>query len=169
MDNAADQINSMRLMSFDPGGTTGWCLHQHVGAGEPVPPGPRWVGGQLTGGEVGHHLELWELLKKYEPTVIIYEAFNYQIRQRQAATMPGVQLISREYIGILQLWARLYKIPIVKQQPSVIGIQWVKDPALKKFGLYNVGEPHRNDAARHMVYFIVSALESPEMLRALRN
>jgi hypothetical protein len=157
---------STKIMSFDPGGTTGWCKHMfreratHDGEA-------RWDGGQIVGDN--HHRVLWKLLTAENPDVIVYEAFNYQIRQSQAATMPGVVLISREYIGVLQLYAQLRKIPIFKQQPSVITITWLKDDALEKMGQHNSGEPHRNDATRHMLYHLVQTLERTDYLSALRH
>lgn len=148
-----------RIIALDPGGTTGWCTFD-VGPS-------RWSGGQLD--QEDHHEDLWHLLQRQQPNVVVYEAFNYQIRKHQGTTMPGVVLMSREYIGVAQLWCQLYQREIVKQQPSVVGLAWLKDPMLRKMGRYNTGEPHRNDATRHMLYYLVHTLGYKELLAPLRN
>jgi hypothetical protein len=164
---------SIKILALDPGGTTGWCKHVLRSAGVALgtsgaQEGERaWAGGELTGDD--HHKTLWKLLTSELPDVVVYEAFNYQIRKSQGTQMPGVHLISREYIGVAQLWCQLTGKEIVKQQPSVIGLTWVKDPSLKALGLYNSGEKHRNDATRHMLYYLVHTLGRTSYLSALRH
>lgn len=148
-----------RILSLDPGGTTGWCVH-NLG-------GNSFRGGQLEGSK--HHKKLFGLLRRERPDVVVCEAFNYQIRKQSGVDMPGVVLMSREYIGVAELWSQLYNRQLVMQQPSIIGLQWLKNPALKRLGIYKSGEQHRNDATRHMLYYVVQNLGLREYLGALRN
>lgn len=147
-----------KVIALDPGGTTGWCSHTIDKSG--------WSGGQIEGDD--HHRALANVLTGEGPDVVVYEAFNYQIRQ--GGQMPGVDLIAREYIGVAKLWCQLHPhVTLIKQQPSVVGLTWLKDPALKKLGLHTSGERHHNDATRHLLYYIVQTLGLTDYLLPLRG
>jgi len=171
------QALPVKVMSFDPGKTTGWCKHfvyaeakrsfteRHTSEGE-----RHWAGGQI--GPDEHHDKLYNMLAVEDPKIVVCEAFNYQIRKLDGVQMPGIELISREYIGVLKLWCQLRKKPFILQQPSILSIEWCKDPALAKLGIYTAGEPHHNDATRHMLHFIVdekNGLGRKDYLRPLRH
>jgi hypothetical protein len=169
---------SLKIMSLDPGGTTGWCIHllsklregngsARSTSGVSYDYNARWRGGQI--GPDEHHLELYRFMLQEQPDVVVCEAFNYQIHgQNDGTKMPGIRLISREYIGIAKLYCAAVKHPFVLQQPSVKSIAWCKDTALKKMGLHTPGKPHQNDAARHMVHYLVQTAKRTEILNVLR-
>lgn len=152
----------MKIIAFDPGGTTGWagCLSSNERARE-------W---EYSGGQIGphdHHNDLWQFLKRQNPAAIVYEAFNYQIRRNQGTDMPGVVLMSREYIGIIRLYGEAFDVPVYKQQPSIIGLAYLKDSALKQAGLHTAGEPHHNDATRHLLYHLIYTRGQDDVLEWL--
>lgn len=161
-----------KIISFDPGGTTGYVIHkvrpknsQTAGGGYHYT--DSWIGDQL--GPEEHHIDLWKLLTREDPDIVVCEAFNYQIRRNQQVDMPGVVLMSRNYIGVIELYCALTKTPLHMQQPSTIGIKWLDDEALKKLKIHTPGKPHKNDAARHLVYYVATEMKRRDSLERLRN
>ena len=155
------------IVAFDPGGTTGWAYwHEET---------DEWGQGQI--GPDEHHEELWDWLDSYAPDIVIYEAFNYQIRRDEKGTavdMPGVELISREYIGIIRLWSQLnHCLDATKQQPSIITLKWLLDDRLKEMTyprnndqcLYRTNAPHANDATRHLLYYRAMVLKDKSIFK----
>lgn len=161
-----------KVIAFDPGGTTGYVIHkvrpknsQTHGGGYHYT--DSWVGGQL--GPEEHHIDLWKLLTSESPDIVVCEAFNYQIRRNQQVDMPGVVLMSRNYIGIIELYCKLRQKPLFMQQPSIIGLKWLNDSALKTLKIYTPGQQHKNDAARHLVYYVATEMKRNDSLERLRN
>lgn len=148
------------LLALDPGGTTGYTLRR----------GEKWVGGQL--GPGNHHRDLWDLLHALkQPSSIICERFDYEIRRDAKNTydVPGIELVSRNYIGVVELFCELTKVKLYMSPRSVLGVEWVKDTALKKMGLYVPGKPHQNDSARHLIYHMVQIRNEKTILERLRT
>jgi hypothetical protein len=163
---------SKKVIAFDPGGTTGWTKHLLTNARTPRTfEGERvWTGGQLA--KENHHRELYRLLTSERPDIVVYEAFNYQLRKNQGTEAPGVSLISREYIGVIRLYCQMAGAECIKQQPSILKLNWLENPALAKMGL--LAKPahdkrHRNDATRHMLYYLVQTLNRSDYLLPLRT
>lgn len=150
----------MRILSFDPGGTTGWAYHELVR--DQLTGGPKIEGGQL--GPHRHHKELWDLLYNKNPDRIIFEQFDYRVKDDtvEGKQTPGIVLVSVEYIGILFLWRDLHpnKVVLYQQSSSYGGAGgkssnafWSNDK-LKAINVYHPGNPHENDAKRHMLVHI---------------
>lgn len=130
----------MNILAFDPGGTTGWAtFHDNA-----------FFGGQLAG---QHHYDLYLLMRDRDPNVIVYETFEYRNKSRS-----GLVLDSREYIGVIKLYAEINEVDIIAQTPAQAK-GFVTDDKLKKMKLYQPGMPHLNDAMRHLVYYIVNKTE----------
>ena len=143
----------MRILALDPGGTTGFKIwSDEVG----------FVGGQLINGHMkdGHHEELWSMLNNLYPTVVIYEAFEYRNRARA-----GLVLDSREYIGIIRLWGEITDGAVLVKQTASQAKGFVNDAILKKGSLWVPGNPHENDAMRHLVYYLVNGKHGLTELR----
>lgn len=161
---------TLKVLTFDPGGTTGYVINNVHKPGSTPPTydyQESWSGGQL--GPHEHHKELWELLTSCDANIIVCEAFNYRIIKNRGVDQPGVVLQSRNYIGIIELYVALTRKPLVMQPPSVIGLDWVSDEALKAMRIYTAGQKHRNDATRHAVYHLVHTLKRREILTPLRK
>lgn len=138
----------MHIIAFDPGGTTGVAVLDttDLEAGPNVfHIGPR-----------EHHLELWEVLTEFNKLTpyVVYETFEFRNRTRD-----NLELISREYIGVIKLWSNLYASRLYGQSASQ-GKGFIPDTgpqannALKKLGWYEPGKKHGMDALRHLVYFL---------------
>lgn len=164
------------LVAFDPGGTTGYSilhltkrkddLHLAVSAST-VSYDRVWHGGQFE--ESDHHKTLWNFLCKLDPDMVVCENFVYQLRKLDGVAQPGIELISRDYIGVIKLYCQLTGKPLTINPPSIIGLPWVSNDVLKSLGAYVPGHPHENDAARHALYHAVHNLKRNELLRVLRK
>lgn len=154
----------MRIIAIDPGGTTGWA--QHTMFMDQITNPMVDIAGAINVGfyKDEHHGYLWSNLYEFNPDVIVYERFDYQIRvDSEGNERQKIDLSAKEYIGILKLWAAQHsKCKLVPQQqykdkgygnPSS---QWTDDK-LKHLGLYHPGTDgeHMNDAQRHLLSYIV--------------
>jgi len=119
--------------------------------------GEEWSHGQI--GPQEHHLALWRFLQKERPDILICESF--QFRQFDG-NRTGIVLISNEYIGIAKLYAETFTEgsfkPQVVFQTASQGKGLMKDDKLKNLSLWFPGEQHARDAARHLVYYMVTKL-----------
>jgi hypothetical protein len=133
----------MRIVSFDPGGTTGYTFAQIYGLGDPsantllkVDPDQS----KLT------HYELDRLLAiNLYPDVIICESFEYRNRARA-----GLVLVSCELIGVIKLYSQQYNVPLF-MQTAAQGKGHFKDEIIKNMGLWIKGKPHAMDSLRHVL------------------
>lgn len=155
------------ILSFDPGGTTGWARHflrregsSSIG-GNSYDYQESWSGGQLESDN--HHVELWTLLTNLNPDKVICEQF-----ENQHGT-PGIHLISRNYIGVIELYCALTNKPLIMQSPGIKQAAWISDEALKRLKLHHPGNVHRNDAVRHIIYYAVTVLKRKDILSALKR
>ena len=153
----------MKILSFDPGGTTGWAYHElYNGELTGLP--------MIEGGQIGpheHHGELWELIYRRNPDLIVYEQFDYRLKKDKETGLevPGISLISNEYIGIIKLWGqKMPKCKLHNQSSSYGGAGgksrkafWT-DEKLKVIGAHTPGNQHRNDATRHMLMYITEGI-----------
>lgn len=142
----------MRIISFDPGGTTGVALYDDTFK-EP------WRRFSL--GPEKHHAELWYLLAPEKH--IVYETFLYQRRDIEEGV--ALELISRDYIGIIVLHSEVEEnVEIYDQSPS-LRMFWTDDK-LRELGLW-VSSPHERDATRHLLYHVSFKLRDRRFLEQL--
>lgn len=161
----------MRVISIDPGGTTGWVLHE-------VPDEKATLPLEVSGGQIGpddHHAELDALLDDNDPDIVVCEDFQYRLIKHKGASMPGINLVSKEYIGVVKLWVQqypdLHQPQLVMRLPAqAVGKQenifWT-DEKLKRLGVYTAGEPHRNDATRHLLAYLLDVAKRRDYVRLL--
>lgn len=149
------------LIAFDPGGTTGVATFE-TSFGTPAKVGTAQLGPHI------HHLALWEYLNIYAPTHIVFESFEFRNKSRD-----NLELISRNYIGIIELWAQINHVGLYKQSASqakgfIPDTGLGKDLAIKKLGWEKPGAKHAMDALRHMIYFLVNGSHGhPEIREAI--
>lgn len=135
----------MKLIAFDPGGTTGWCIVDYTPLGA-------FSSERFTAcGQLGdqHYVQLYDLLTVQRPNIIVCERFDY------VGGKTNVDLMAKEYIGVIELWVRKNsppRLPVVMQSRSLKDF-WDNDK-LKKLGLYKRGMPHANDAIRHTLVWL---------------
>lgn len=129
----------MKIVAFDPGGTTG------IACGDlDEERGLMKVSAEQ---EVLNHNGLWNYMWTERPDWIITESFEYRNRAR-----PGLELISCELIGVIELYIQQYKSGYVKQTAAK-GKGYFTDKILKRDGLYVPGIPHGMDALRHLLHW----------------
>ena len=132
-----------RVLSLDPGGTTGYCngwiyrgdrLKLYVDQAEWSP------------------LALYDVLEAHcsidsSPLSIIYEGFSYRNRPRMGLDLTPVKLI-----GIIELYKERYE-PFVEftMQSAATGKAFYTDDRLKQVGAYKPGKQHGRDATRHLL------------------
>lgn len=130
------------VIAFDPGITTGIATgvirngHMEVGSAQ--------------------HKEdvdwLWHYLNLSCPDHIVYERFDYRRHKHR----DGLELFSRELIGVIRLFAAIHNevvphVELYAQTPAEGVAGYYTDDTLKKEGLYKSGNPHANDAVRHLL------------------
>lgn len=105
---------------------------------------------------MSHLVALDDLLHDRSPSLLIYEDFQYRAYagDGEQPRRTQVNLVSKEYIGVIKLYGYRNSIPVVKQTPGT-GLQFVKDKRLKSLNLHIPGRPHGNDAMRHLLYYLV--------------
>ena len=157
---------NLKITSIDPGVTTGVAIHE-VYDGE--------VNGKMKRLELGpdkHHLDLYDLLLKTEPDILVCEQFNYRNVTNKGAEMPGIRLESREYIGVCELYTQICtRCKLVMSPTNNKGKKALISPdKLKALGLYRApgGRQHMNDATAHLVHYVVTTLGRTDYLAKLR-
>lgn len=137
----------MKLLSLDPGGTTGGVILDSTAP-------TVFNGFQLE--KENHHSVLWSLLLAHSPDVIVCEDFDYRVIE--GGQRKGIELISRDYIGIIKLYNQTHgkEKQLVMQKPAyAVGKKaFFTDDMLKRMGLYTKGAPHTNDAVRHLLMYL---------------
>lgn len=137
----------IKVIALDPGGTTGWAKGL-IREGRM---------GVTSGQDTWNHYQIYEYLRLFKPDAIVCERFDYR---KGGKKQEGVELVSREYIGIVHLFVQRRQPPVIHrcvvklylQMPTeALGGFWAKDSKLKEDGVFMVGKPHANDAMRHLL------------------
>lgn len=146
------------ILAFDPGGTTGWALFQ---ADRIVTPDSmvEYYNVKHTCGHLGpepHHKRLYDFMGYCvtETTHFVTESFEYRNRER-----PGLELISREYIGVMRYFGEERTYPIIQQtasQGKITDKSFVRKGNLQKLGLWETGFKHAMDARGHLLYYMIN-------------
>ena len=152
-------LEPFSIIAFDPGGTTGIAM---VDCYQKIDDMTAWNFRTSELGPNEHHYGLWDFLafwhertnhKKY----LVTESFEF----RQNLDKRKVDLISKEYIGILKLFAKINDMPYTEQSASTAKA-FVSDDKLIKLGILEkpiYQSRHRNDALRHLIRFMVINLK----------
>lgn len=149
----------MRIVSLDPGGTTGYAVWHDMNDVDD------WNAGHI--GPSEHHIELWGLLDRYSPNLVICEGFNYQRREVDRGV--SLSLVSKEYIGITKMWCKMRKKEYLEPPPGQAK-QLVSDNYLKSMSpsLFLPGKKHANDAMRQLVYYLVNKKARRDLIPKVR-
>lgn len=156
------------IVSLDPGGTTGVAYYRlpPKRAAKPMPNSMNLdFVERIDGLELGpdhHHKELWSYLADLNPDVVICERFDNDGN-------PAALLISVEYIAVARLYCQLTKKPFILRSRGFKDVEWLKDMKLKKLGFYVEGKPHRNDATRHLIHYVVCDLKRKGVLERIKK
>lgn len=157
-----------RIVALDPGGTTGWAMWQDQAGGKTATMWDHFFCGQI--GPEEHHEELYELLERFQTHdfTVISETFDFRQHDNFRT---GVNLISREYIGVAKLFAlqRMHNSPPVVLQTPASAKTFVTDEKLKVMGLWVPGKQHARDALRHLIYYLVNKEKMYNLIKPWRN
>jgi hypothetical protein len=140
---------AMRLLSLDPGGTTGYAIVDYTDSDFRVE-----TSGQIKGGLAGFLEQDAEMLELYRFDVIVCESFTLR------EGIYGADLSPVYIIGALEALYQDNKK--VYQEPKLKPL--CDDSRLKKMGLYKSGKPHENDAIRHAVIYLRNNKHMPTLL-----
>lgn len=133
------------IISFDPGGSTGIAIYDTDN--------DSFSSYEIH--DTQHHLQLYKLLYTLRPEAIITERFDYRNTSKT-----GVVLDSREYIGVIKLYCQLTETPLAMQSASQAK-GFVSDINLEMCGVRLKGQPHANDAMRHLLFFMINSKGVP--------
>jgi hypothetical protein len=155
-----------KIVSLDPGGTTGYAVYHRDGTEQ-----ERFnrYGGTWTWGHLGpddHHEDLFALLclNYTKDMIVVCESFEFrQNRQRD-----NINLMSREYIGVAKLFGQREDTPVVFQSAAQ-GKGFVSDEKLKVMGLYIPGKKHAMDAMRHLVFYMVNKQRRHDLIESWKT
>lgn len=145
------------ILTLDPGITTGYVLsvidgtHVHY----------------LPGQEIWNELGLYNFLSDWSVDYIICEDFEYREYRRKNSANVGVELFSRNLIGVVNLYVQTsevhhevwgLKIPrLFMQKPSTgVGGHFKDSDRLKELGLWIPGKTyhHSMSAMRHFMMWL---------------
>jgi hypothetical protein len=163
------KVRPFRILSLDPGGTTGWASSQFPNGRELRSLDDLYFNGGQIGPEEHHH-ELWEHLKVHHsyakqegvPFEVVCESFEFRQHINKEHAKTKVELISKEYIGIVKLFCVTYEIPLTFYTASAAkafvpdkGPQ--RDVRIKALGIDRRRPEweHYMDAARHLLRHMV--------------
>ena len=96
----------MIILSFDPGGHTGWCILE----------GNKTEQKLIASGEIPDWHGVKDIINKYQPDVIVYETFQMYPWKSQAQSWST--FIPCEVIGVIRFIAEEIDTPCVGQQPA---------------------------------------------------
>lgn len=151
----------MSVLALDPGGTTGWATFggEYRIAND---------GHGINMGQMGPHTHYQQLAafieRLHAPSfTIVCESFEYRRGLRD-----NVELISREYIGIVNLIAAERDIP-VHWQTAAKGKAFFKDEKIKYLGLWWPGHKHAMDALRHLLHYQMFEKHDQELALKLKG
>jgi hypothetical protein len=150
----------VRILSIDPGGTTGYASLDESDV---------YRVGMIGPGD--HHARLWALLCAQDPDLLICEAFNYQRRELDKGVQ--LELVSKEYIGVCKLY--------VETAPRGLTIQYYEPPPgqfkklvtrkwLEAATLWDPkNAPHGMDALAQLIHYQVTRMNRKDLVpRSLR-
>ena len=157
---------NFRAVGLDPGGTTGWMQFdaKHDSSGKILD----YELTPLHFGPQDHHEDLYAALEHshIHNYHLVYESFEF--RQNDPRWQYGVNLMSREYIGVAKLFGQQRDLYGKKQIHALTAGQskgFIPDKAkngmaanakLKAMGWYTPSMKHANDAARVLATWLIT-------------
>jgi hypothetical protein len=158
------------ILSLDPGGTTGCASAKW----EPSSPDDTLTSidqikfCQWHLADQPHHVQLWSALSANPYTQYVWESFEYRQHiyyDEEGRPRPSnhkVELISRNYIGVLELYCALNNAPYYALNSSAAK-HFITNEKIRQVGLWLPGMVHAMDATRHLLryMFVVKKIQAP--------
>ena|SRR6059058_3238962 len=139
----------MRVLSWDPGQTTGWCYQN---------PQKILSFGETT--DLKTFLKEWDLKAQPVDYVVVE---GYRIRQGTVSMNVGIPLVTVENIGRIKYWSELNDIPVQEYLPDKKPTQW-KATGVKVDKSVPKNQTHRLDAFNHGRFFLIEKKLAPTAL-----
>jgi hypothetical protein len=155
-----------RIIGLDPGGTTGVVIWTEGGwTTEPTSGPPEWFIIHL--GPEEHHEELYAMLERehVSDTTVVCESFEF----RQGKQRAGINLMSREYIGVAKLFAQQRSDVTFVLQTAATAKAFIDDKKLRVMGLYYPGHRHAMDAMRHVLTYRIQKLRHHDLIESWKK
>lgn len=151
------------IFAIDPGTTTGWAYAAEADS-LTVPAGDcdiELACGQMSGEEFQQAYDLSRLIDRCWPCAVIIEDFIPRQLNKERWFLSPVRVTNQ--LGML-LW--LKDRQWLLQQPS-LAKSTIPDDYLKGIYQYDKGQPHSNDAKRHLLTFLRRMKSKPQLYPAL--
>jgi hypothetical protein len=133
-----------RLVSFDPGSTTGTASFHGLVLHKAV---------QLNTSRMDIALEQYTMwFDEQQPTEVVME--DYRVYANKIQQHANSSLETPRLIGMIETLCFQRKVPFHKQ-PAGTTKQFCTDEKLKTWGMYLRGQQHARDAVRHAAYYIL--------------
>lgn len=171
MQDQSASPNLPAILAFDPGGTTGWCYFD-IG----------WLErAQIS--DQDHFKVLFDLMIKIAgkrtstQLHIVCERFDFRKSDQER---DKIDYIAAEYVGVVKLFAKLYKhsnVKLIMQSASQVKEHkgnkenppfWTA-AKMEHLGLWIPGIPHAMDATRHYLYYRTFTLGDKTLLYKLKD
>jgi hypothetical protein len=132
-----------------------------------------WDRGQI--GPEDHYSRLYKFLgmQQTDEFVLIYESFEFRNLDRRERD--NINLISREYIGVIKLFAearmlgrpdqRLIRQKAADAKGFIPDKGAMANKKLKDAGLWYPNSKHAMDATRHLLYYLVARDQRMDLVR----
>lgn len=137
------EVRGRTVLSFDPGGTTGWCLASWDTETKVI---YNLYFGQFN--RLNHHTDLGRFL---EETIVCMRDLTVVTEDYRPEFGRAQNEIALEYIGVMTYLCRKNLVPFVRQERGLK--DWWTSERLKKVGFFPRGERHARDAARHWLAY----------------
>lgn len=168
-------MDPFQVLAFDPGGSTGWASFNYNKPGQ-----YRFESGTLSTPE--HHTSIRWLIQDHcmggldnnhqvQPLTVISESFEFRQSPDSAKNARrGLELVSREYIGVMKLITSDLCVPFKQQQPS--HRNFITHEKLERLG--QLHKPlhenrHRIDALQHLCYYLIVTKRVEELRSAIKR
>lgn len=138
-----DWVPPSRLLSLDPGETTGWAMYED---------GKLADAGQLDTKPDRFIHTVPEFMVDMLPTHIVME--NYKVYGHKLTDHSWSALHTPQLIGSIKMLANMSNIGVSLQMASQAK-GFCTDDKLKKWGMYVKNLKHARDAVRHGCYFLL--------------
>jgi hypothetical protein len=150
--------DGVSVFGIDPGVTTGWAFAKDVDLSR-YPHNEAEldiVASQMTGTENQQAFDLFRLIRSQWPCAVIIEDFIPRKLDKSRHFLSPVRITEKLDILLWQDEKRHWR-----QMPST-AMGTITDNHLKYLGMWLPGEPHANDAQRHVLTYLRMLIDHPE-------
>jgi len=173
----ANTLTQFQTLAFDPGGKSGWAyVHFYLDPNYNKPVCDFSLG---TFREPEHHRDFRNAIEYYQqkgyrgPLNVISESFEFRKAPDSAKRREGLELVSREYIGICKLVCGDCGVQFTQQSPGILAGPLVTNDHLAALGLLPPPPLFDNKdqiaATRHLLYYLLRTPAKSYLLNAYKE